>query len=418
MLPLEIWTEIFGELLYEPALVNPSPFYSGCNPHTALIEWYDETRLQQVERQRRLLRLVSHTWKAIADRMIHQFYQLSRGKAFYLADQKFLHASRIHLGVRQEICACHGSCACDFRNYSGLGIQPQDFGHVEQILQDAPTEFQLPLKTLMIPYYWWDKMVGLYGDKPIASRLSRLSALLLAGANLGRSIPSICPKLTFLSISLQGLHFTDSSHFGLDFLHITGLVICMWGSGDFQAFASWNLPKLQHLSITYGSRDPSDQLREFFKTERSSLSSFALRPFSSSIFQYTGNSHHLPPEIWSGAPNLLYLGLASFGMDTIKVPPSIHPLRTLAFLQLNPYKFPRAVLGSILSEWNNIKVVADVHRWEDLPSSRSKAFNDPNHIHFGAVCEYCLILANSICSQYGVRYEDRYGRSLEEFTGL
>jgi hypothetical protein len=71
MLPVEIWAEIFDHLLYEPGMVEKTPFYPGCNPHTALIEWCNEARLQQVESQRRLLRLVSYTWKILADRNIH-----------------------------------------------------------------------------------------------------------------------------------------------------------------------------------------------------------------------------------------------------------------------------------------------------------------------------------------------------------
>lgn len=65
--PVEIWQEIINQILFDPILFLHDPFYPGCNYHTALNEWSDTTRLLKLEVQRGILRLVSRSWKRLAD---------------------------------------------------------------------------------------------------------------------------------------------------------------------------------------------------------------------------------------------------------------------------------------------------------------------------------------------------------------
>jgi hypothetical protein len=407
MLPFEIWAEIFDHLLYDPALANSNPFYPGCNLHTALREWHDEARFQKVERQRRLLRLVCRAWKAIADQTPHQFYQLSHSQASHLADPMFLRASRMHLCVKQDLCICHDTCECTLRSYHVMSASRWQLDNVRQVLQNIPPDFQPPLRTLILSPYWWPRASGFDGVKSMAPWLSRVSALLIPTETTANQISNLYPNLTFLSIQLKARSFGDPSDFHLNFPKLTALVIYIWYNDTFQVFKSWRLPKLQHLWIKYGPNVLSDQLVELFDRERPSLLSLALH--------YPLNLCRLPPEIWSRVPNLLYLGLNSFKMKRIASPPSTHPLRTLGFLQVNLEYFPRDRLERVLSQWHNIKVIADVHRWEDYPFTSLR--RPDRHIHppFIPTCHSCIEMATLACSQYSVRYEDRHGRSWEEF---
>lgn len=65
--PVDIWAEVFDRLLGDAFVFNPDPFSVSSNPHTMFRHWYNYDRLADIERQRLLLRLVSSTWKALAD---------------------------------------------------------------------------------------------------------------------------------------------------------------------------------------------------------------------------------------------------------------------------------------------------------------------------------------------------------------
>lgn len=402
MFPVEIWAEIFDQLLYEPALANPNPFYPGCNPHTALIDWFDQTRLRKVERQRRILRLVSQTWKAVADRSIYQFYETVHSDAFSLAHPMLLSASRIHLDVEQAICCCSSLCTCVIRGYATIQGLPSQLKIVREVLQNAPADFQVSHRTLMVSFWWWIRIAGYDGDKSPNSWLSQISALFLAGAKATKDITNICPRLTFLSIQL--LSVENSPDFHLSFPELTSLVIHIPEIEELNAFKTWDIPKLQHLWITHGMGGIISQLNEVFETKRPCLLSLGLRSFD--------RSSSFPHDIWSQVPSLLYIGFGWFYKDNISPPPNTHPLRILAFLQVHTYRFPRGDLGDVLSQWKNIEVVADVHRWEDFSSICPAAGNQPVHVHGLPVC---FTTADSICSQHGIRYEDRHGRTFAEF---
>jgi len=202
-------------------------------------------------------------------------------------------------------------------------------------------------------------------------------------------------------------HYENSGDLNLTIPELTGLVIYLDHEDTLGVFKTWNLPKLQHLYITFAGNRDEYPLEELFERDRPSLLSLALR--------YCG-LFHLPPDVWSRVPNLLYLGSTSFELDEIVAPPNTHPLRTLGFLELRPECFPRDTLGPVLSEWNNIKVIADVHRWEEHPPfTSSRAADRHTHDDFDERCHYCIEMAHSACYQYGVRYEDLHGKSLEEF---
>jgi hypothetical protein len=407
MLPWEIWAEIFDHLLYDPVLANSSPFYPGCNLHTALSEWHDEARLQKVERRRRLLRLVCQMWKAIADQVPHQFYQLSYSAATFLANPMFLRASRMHLCVKQDPCRCPDTCECALRGYQVMSTSRWQLYNVQNVLENVPPNFQPPLRTLILSPYWWPKESGFGGVKSMKPWLSRVSALLIPTETTAIQTLHLCPNLTFLSIQLKVRSFGDPPDVNLTFPKLTGLVIYIWYNEAFQVFKSWNLPKLQHLWINYGPNVLPDQLVELFEKQRPALLSLSLH--------YPSSLCRLPPEIWSRLPNLLYLGLNSFKMSRIATPPSTHPLRTLGFLQIRLEYFPRERVDLVLSEWHSIKVIADVHRWEEYPFISSR--RPEHHFHPPNIptCRYCIEMANFACSQHGVRYEDRHGRSLKEF---
>jgi hypothetical protein len=151
---------------------------------------------------------------------------------------------------------------------------------------------------------------------------SRVTALLITAKTAANRIPRFYPNLTFLSLQLKDHQNFRDLH--LTIPKLTGLVIHIGHEEAFQVFKTWNLPKLQHLYITFGGVYPLDEL---FKKDRPSLLSLALR--------YNRISYPLP-DIWSKVPNLLYLGSNSFESDMIVAPPNTHPLRTLGFLEIYP----------------------------------------------------------------------------------
>jgi hypothetical protein len=120
-----------------------------------------------------------------------------------------------------------------------------------------------------------------------------VSALLISGKTRATEIPSLYPNLIFLSLRLEA--GGDSLDLHLNFAELTGLVIYIDQEEAFQVFKMWNMPKLQHLHITFGNEGPFDPLDGLFERDRPSLLSLALRGYGIS---------RPPPDIWSRVPNL------------------------------------------------------------------------------------------------------------------
>ncbi|KIM19680.1 hypothetical protein M408DRAFT_193879, partial [Serendipita vermifera MAFF 305830] len=80
--PIEIWKEVIDALLYDPVVFSCDPYYPGCNLHTALNQWNDWEHLRNLEVQRGILRLVSHSWKSLADSYPHRYFEPIKSKEY------------------------------------------------------------------------------------------------------------------------------------------------------------------------------------------------------------------------------------------------------------------------------------------------------------------------------------------------
>ena len=96
-LPIEIWAEIFDQLLHDPVVFDPDPLSACRNPHTSLRRWYNYPLLEVIEKQRRVLRLVSLTWKSLADKHPSRYLDTKQSLETELRTVR-----RVRMGVKRR----------------------------------------------------------------------------------------------------------------------------------------------------------------------------------------------------------------------------------------------------------------------------------------------------------------------------
>lgn len=222
--------------------------------------------------------------------------------------------------------------------------------------------------------------------------------------------PDFLQKLTCLSI--LGGQFLETGR--AKFPHLTTLRLCPLVGSDLEAAQSWELPQLQHLEINFKPRS------NFYQSGLAFLRKGWLLLLSLTIT--TGDyTVELPQDIWALLPNLQYLAC--------RPPPSLlgnglgiqpdYPLRTLGFLSSVDPIIKREKLMCFIKHMPNLAVVADFHDWENIEFPPALTPADLlEHTCKERYCNICIVDTHTFCIAHNLRYEDRWGRSLEEFKSV
>ena len=360
-IPTDIWAEIFDHLLYDPILFNPDPLSDCLNPHTALRMWYDYPLLENLERQRRRLRLVSSTWEILAEKHVNQYLDAAQ-----CSTPDFAMVKRVRFRKRRTpsfddydtwFSEEKKSSKVDSPHLSTLS----DYARRALDITSAPRLTIITLTGQFCLTAIMDR--ALRGAFPAVRALSveecsypppDLSTafpnlVLLAWRIIANSLP------TSSDIETETI-FSDLTTFQLAFDNDTM---------DLSLFQHWTLPRLRHFEFTVSCFDEEPSTRctrsmyRFLRTVRESLTGLKIALLGDWITP--------PSDLWEILPHLKYLGMSTVTPGAPFPPlPARHPLRTMANTDVTGSISDVAPLQT-LREWDSLTTLADVHRWDDIP---------------------------------------------------
>jgi hypothetical protein len=407
--PVEIWAEIIHQALFNPAIFQSDPFYPGCNLHTALREWYDYAPFIEARRCHATLRLVSKSWKVLVDAYQNWFLESKHLDEGSLVQSRWRSARRIHLDVFPRKCRCRKECFCISNDYyagqSRAGKASLYFIPALHTIQELAS---IPVRTMVVSIKVWNLINNHLPQKTVATIFSQLRTLEVVG-EFERSlanIPSFLESLTYLNVGLD----TDGQGNPLTFPNLTTLRVRIANRRAFTSFKWWVIPKLLNLEIRdVCSWESPLEIDEYLKRGWPLLESFR--------FIVDDRDTFIPNDIWDSLPKLTYAGFTRLARSGQALSPTNHPLHTLALLTLHENGESRCTIANIMLNFLNLRVVADSHRWEDIPAEILGTHINSSfaHKHYWPLCFLCLMDLTSACRQAGLRYEDRWGRSLGEF---
>lgn len=417
--PVEIWAEILEHLLNESRMFTTDPFYPGCHLHASLQYWYDRNQIRNVEMECRNLRLVSRAWKALIDLRFGRYSEVLTVDEIIQKQSQWRLASRIHIGLSTRSCSCGSPCLCctyysDFRDQkNGMEV----FGR--QIRQFADSEV-LPVRVLVLPFWAWAQITEMVSEGIPLQAFSGVKVLSISGPipiapalpPVATLINKVCPRLTFLSIHFSRFNDTFHKLDHITFPTLSTLIISVTNQGGFDNIQLWDIPALKHMAITQDDYSSSTPTAIYQYLERGWPHLISLRLyFPETLVEITS-------DFWKWLPNLRYFGTTE--VDRIKhmVPPSGHPIETLANLEPASSKISRIHAATFAMRFKNLKTVADTHNWEDI-DSKTTVDHGPcdayfQHTHSFPLCSLCILDIHRYCASRGWRYEDHSGRTKEE----
>ncbi|KIM20021.1 hypothetical protein M408DRAFT_30726 [Serendipita vermifera MAFF 305830] len=418
--PVEIWQEIIEHILYDPIAFITDPYYPGCNLHTAYNEWTDRKRLRKLEAQRGTLRLVSRSWKDLADLHPWRYFQplhcedLSQQLAGALSarrlDFHFLCPGSDHLPGSQDYDVCT-ACA---QNRAGRRLH---FEHQNAELCSATFE-----QATIVHIQERTELDCVIQDAPIQPLFPRLRALSVGEYKVpGKHLLGVSTNLMFLSLRLAPGHHDEKYEIPLRFPALRTLCLEVEDEEDFDPLVQWKMPLLAHVELKVPFVERYDRRDTFFTQLGKNLIRFSIHTYA---------RQHLSPETyWMWMPKLEYLSVDRLSSKwAFSPPPPDYSLRTFALMEedIRYTAFARKNSGYIAERWKTLSTIADCHSWEDLTKWLKATMPDnlPNlekpaasydHEHRGFHCWECIHLLLWKCKQNGLRYEDRTGRTWAEY---
>lgn len=399
--PVEIWQEIVDQLLFNPMLFSLDPLYPGCNFHTALNEWFDTKRMRTLEIQRGILRLVSRSWKAIADASRWRYFESDPCHGEAPLPPRYQGARRLLLWhccpVPWHIvnpdddtrCPCYDSIGC---------IQAENLASLIGGCRSLCRILEFPL------WHPTAASIRTFCDFK-KSCLPNLDTLVIRISGPPDPLfPNMFSKLTILDVRVDFAPLTTKLlDITLPSVRILRITVLEDWECDFTE--KWELPDLVYLDLNYPYL-PS-RLLSFLKRVGTGLLALRL------LVRY--EQIGLPNNFWQAVPRLEYLGLSQCNYLPPS-PPVNHPLHTLAVWELEEdINNARNDAKEIMVTFKTIKTIADLHDWSDMPEEFSSYTVPMEHDHDLKSCWMCVAALNTACSNRGLRYEDGNGRTYAEF---
>lgn len=341
--PIEIWKEIIDMVLCGSVYFIHDPFYKGCNPHTALRQWSDGKPIRKLEAQRGTLRLVSHSWKILADACPQQYFEpfRSREAAYQLSQTS--RASRLQVDIFCSSCGCTWQCQCD--------ICDMCFKHMtagnprEPMLFPQLAGSSLNVEILVVPDWELKEAIAFMS-------LPNLRALTIHG-DFSQIVgfATIFLNLVFLSLQVGPL-----SHGCVKLPFLRTIQIQIRGIGGCTVMETWDMPNILHIDIhvAHYCIQSMPSVVQLIRKHGRNLTSLRLKLASSHI--------SLPDDFWHLVPRLEYLGTSTLRQGGLARPGNEHPINTLAILQREVSPITRfRVISWIRESGKMIKTIADSH---------------------------------------------------------
>lgn len=400
--PVELWQEIIDWVLFDPMLFNLDPFYSGCNFHTALNEWFDTKRMRTHEIQRVTLQLVSRSWKALADNTHWQCFKIHNSLNAALHHPQCRTARRVQLWPQSSLpwslLNPHDSV---HRFYSQPCFAEEeerqlgDHSSLAEIVEIHPRS--LPDNVDMDRLY-----------ESILFSFPNLRTLVMSMEVLpAPEFSSLMSNLTILNLRIEDqAAFWDPAVF-LPLPFVTTLRITVLHGCDSEFLLNWRLPSLIYLDLTHYYVDQAG-IFEFLQMVGHTLRSLRL------LVRY--DVIPLPDDIWQMLPILEYIGLSEF-QRALGGPPIGHSLQTVSIWEVeDDISNTRNEIIKFIGTWQNISTVADLHRWADVPKAFLTLVEAAESVSdLSMSVWYGIPAVYSTCSRHGMRYEDRNGQTYAEF---
>lgn len=408
--PVEIWKEIFDHILYDPVIFLTNPFYSGCNPHSALHDWTDATCFRKLEHQRGLLRLVSRSWKVLADATRYRYFQTHRSTEPVQSLYSKL-AFRVEFQPYWGICGCvqDEECAVDallnkgLYDLSSLATKEPLKSQIIELGDVRALEASRLSHNIQVTYPDLKSLVVFVDKRQLEHFLDLFTSITFLSLVIGNSEDSSTREAIERVIALPVITF----QLDVSFCDNTAFLL------------GWEFPLLKHLSIKADERHQSaDFFAHILRTNGQTL--LSLRIEMPLVFV------SLPPNLWTQLPALEYLGLTATDPST---PPTLpypgHPLRTIGVLEPAGRDFRREV-SELITGCENLLTVGDCHNWKEMPEDydpSSFSADKFDHAHdedeLGGyetdLCWICVQALHSVCLDRGIEYMDHAGITYDAF---
>jgi hypothetical protein len=399
--PVEIWAEIFSHLLFDPIAFRTNPFFPGCKYHSALEEWQNPSRLLRIARQHASLRLVSRAWKSLADAYPHQIFHLKMNSVD-------VHQAQIRSATRLQVewCKCPKECDCA----EIYATSKKLLGEVCNTLMGSDSMTRI----LIIPEKAWARTMEPSSSETPSRVIAGVKALEVSGdLHFNPPIFSMYPNLIYLRLDLgsNDLHSVSAT-----FPALTTLILSAESCPSVENF-NWIIPNLQHAELTDNNAEREIPLLQRFLGK-------AWPKLISLKANTTWIDQCLPSEFWSHLPNLGYLGVSWLKEDDNLVPPPDgHPCEMVGNIENTYVGDARSILFKFARGWKGLKVISDMHCWDELdqPISDDCLVRQSTKFHGycdAATCCRCIENAAYYCTEQGIRYEDHMGMSLDEHLAL
>ncbi|KIM25086.1 hypothetical protein M408DRAFT_331392 [Serendipita vermifera MAFF 305830] len=413
--PVEIWLDIIDHILFDPISYLTDPFYPGCNLHTAVDQWTDNKRLRNLEFQRGTLRLVSRFWKNVVDARPWTYFEPYRYKKLVVGDPRgqLEHSRRLEF---YEPCKDHilgsepfGCCQC----LEGISATTHD---TSLFVDLDKSKFKVTI--LRLPLWGHCGQYLEASQERVGEIFPHLRALFISINRAPKSgLLPLFENLTFLSMRLErsaGWPRAAAEPYCLP--AVQTLQIEVTNNFSFEFWKYWDMPSLVHLILSstspLGLLVPLDAI----------LANLGTNLISLRIYSREGYLL-LPNDIWEMVPRLEYLGTSALNRsESVALlessgPPSDHPLRTFGIVEVPSMYTAREDADLIAQNWQALSVIADSHLWGDMPKDYSSELDTLSHphMHIYDFCWMCFAVLHETCKQLGLRYEDRTGKTWEEF---
>lgn len=305
------------------------------------------------------------------------------------------------------LCPAVGYRALNFNN---MRSEKRDLSKFKDLVLKLATRGPLPAEILVLQADVWSTICEELHQDTMSHLFSNICALEIPsrGGEDAIKIPDFLQGLTRLSIGYQSL---EKAH--ARFPYLTTLQLCV--KQRTLEVQDWDLPRLQHLEFEFRFKNTFHRSGlEFLRKGWPCLLTLSINLLDGTV--------KFPGDIWASLPKLQYLGChppPSVGRSGLSLQ-SDYPLRTFGFLFPEHHHLKKRTLMPLISNMPNLTVVADYYRWEDveLPPSGSLATpsDHPLTQSCGEVfCQTCIEEMYAFCTARNLRYEDRWGRSFEEF---
>ncbi|KIM25079.1 hypothetical protein M408DRAFT_26483 [Serendipita vermifera MAFF 305830] len=418
--PVEIWQNIIHHVLYDPIAFLDDPYYPGCNLHTAYNEWTDGKRLCKLEAQRGTLRLVSRSWKVLADLHQWRYFQPVRCKDMSQQLEWALSTRRLDF-----YCLCSGGGRVrESRVSDAFHTCPRHKeSWISQYQRENPELCSATFDLATIVHIQDSLELDFaIQDTPIKNFFPRLRALSVGEYNAPQKhLLGVSTTLTFFSIRLVPEHYKERYEKPLKFPVLRTLHVEVDEEQNFDSLIQWKMPLLAHAELTVPSVEQYDLRATFFKHIGKNLVRLSLRTYE--------KSHLHPERYWEWMPKLEYISVTRLTLKWGFYPlPPDYPLRTFGLVEesVPNVAWSRRNTGTIAEKWKTISTIADCHSWEDLtkwlkvtfpdkPPDLDKLTKGYEHEHRGVHCWECIHLLLWKCKKNGLRYEDITGRTWAEY---